>query len=58
MVVVIKVFKPVVKLMVVDPSHNRPHIMKLDEACVPPALYNTYVLWANKWLLENSCGSS
>jgi hypothetical protein len=41
MVVVIKVFKPVVKLMVVDPSHNRPHIMKLDEACVPPALDNT-----------------
>ncbi len=50
MVMVTKVFKLIVKLMVVKPSRN-PHIMKLDEACVPLAPNNTYVLWASKWLL-------
>jgi hypothetical protein len=57
MVMVTMVFKPTVKLMVVEPSPN-PHIMKLDEACVPLAPDNTYILWASKWLLKNSCGSS
>jgi hypothetical protein len=57
MVMVTKVYKLVVKLMVLEASHN-PHIKTLDEACAPLTIDPAYILWENKWLLQNSSGNT